>query len=265
MDIANTLKEFRQQHGMEQDELARLLETTQQTVSNWENGTVPRASALHRINHVLTNYKAGEGITPPPRRVLNAAVNEIHGIKVKSPEESRMWVADAMGLNKTPSDRLLVSPRQQLEEQILKLLPDKLEVTFNAMFEHQGLRARAGFFTNNIVCNTLPLWAPREESRHHSFHLFRLVEASAMRLMTIRAIQRIHGFERKIYALLAVIPQEALQQLNPTRAIAFASLHDIRLILVPSVEQAAKAIESLAEEAKPAPKNDFIDEDDLIW
>ena len=53
MDIGSVLKELRHTQRWEQADLARQLGTTQQSVSKWESGTLPRAGALKRINDLL--------------------------------------------------------------------------------------------------------------------------------------------------------------------------------------------------------------------
>lgn len=53
MDIANVIKDLRASQHWEQEDLAKRLGTSQQTVSNWEAGTMPRASALTKINALL--------------------------------------------------------------------------------------------------------------------------------------------------------------------------------------------------------------------
>ena len=57
MDIARLLKDLRRQERWEQDDLAKRLGTSQQTVSNWENGTLPRAGALRKLNDLLVELK----------------------------------------------------------------------------------------------------------------------------------------------------------------------------------------------------------------
>ena len=51
------LKDLRRQERWEQDDLAKRLGTSQQTVSNWENGTLPRAGALRKLNDLLVELK----------------------------------------------------------------------------------------------------------------------------------------------------------------------------------------------------------------
>lgn len=82
MDLAQTLKDFRQANGLEQDGLAVLLDTTQQTISNWESGTMPRTAALNRINHLLRTYKKGEEPKPYVPPTYHPAITEIHEIPV---------------------------------------------------------------------------------------------------------------------------------------------------------------------------------------
>lgn len=60
MDIAKILKDIRKTKDWDQQEIARRLGTTQQTISNWEQGAMPRASAIKRINRLL------EEIGTPP-------------------------------------------------------------------------------------------------------------------------------------------------------------------------------------------------------
>jgi transcriptional regulator with XRE-family HTH domain len=53
MDIGTILKRLRRTQQWEQADLARELGTTQQSVSKWEAGTLPRAGALKKINALL--------------------------------------------------------------------------------------------------------------------------------------------------------------------------------------------------------------------
>lgn len=53
MLIGMVLKELRHAQRWEQADLARLLGTTQQSVSKWEQGTLPRAGMLKKINDLL--------------------------------------------------------------------------------------------------------------------------------------------------------------------------------------------------------------------
>lgn len=280
MNVSTALKEFRQEHGLEQEDLAKLLDTTQQTVSNWESGgTMPRANALKRINHVLSTYRPGVGplpyVEPPriqgdgyptfsstmiPKEELAIRNAEAHGVTVKSEYETRRTVAESLAsIAKEPARSPLIA-RKIFESQIEALLPRELNIVCNSTFAHYGLRTRIDFLNENIACNiTLPV-LPSEPSRS-GFYLYRTVEMHAMRLMTARSIQRLQGLERKVYAIIVNLPQDTLQMLNPTQAMSLASLHGICLVLVSSVEQCVAAIETLAKESElPTPEEDFPDD-----
>lgn len=86
MDIAQLLKDVRRQQHWEQEDLAKRLDTSQQTVSNWENGTLPRAGALRRINELL-----GELKLPP------VSVSTIAKIEIRREEEVFEQLSPALG------------------------------------------------------------------------------------------------------------------------------------------------------------------------
>jgi transcriptional regulator with XRE-family HTH domain len=62
MDISGIIKQLRRSQDWEQADLARELGTTQQAVSKWEAGTLPRAGALKKINALLRS-KGMDAIT----------------------------------------------------------------------------------------------------------------------------------------------------------------------------------------------------------
>ena len=86
MDIARLLKDLRRQERWEQDDLAKRLGTSQQTVSNWENGTLPRAGALRKLNDLLVELKL------PP--VSIATIAQIEGRR-----EEEVFALITPGLN----------------------------------------------------------------------------------------------------------------------------------------------------------------------
>jgi transcriptional regulator with XRE-family HTH domain len=87
MDIANVIRELRAKMQWDQEDLASRLGTSQQSISNWETGSLPRASALAKINALLKEanlpavslttvaIKANERSTP-------ARTNALHGLLV---------------------------------------------------------------------------------------------------------------------------------------------------------------------------------------
>ena len=269
MDIANTLKEFRQQHGMEQDELARLLETTQQTVSNWENGTMPRASALRRINHLLTTYKAGEGTKPLPEKpVLNPAISEIHEIRVKSEYETRRGVAEALGavadrpVRELQSGDALIREAKSAEHAFFAALPQELSFEREARIEFQGYRTRVDYLDADVCAEFryLPV-------RSVSFGPpTRFVEYGVQQLVTNRRMLEMIGQPRKIFALVMCFPTLPTHTMQFNRLITLATLHDVRLVIGQTPEQCARAFIDMIHEAEhPSDSDDFLDDKDRPW
>lgn len=269
MDIANTLKEFRQQHDMEQDELARLLATTQQTVSNWENGTMPRAPALRRINHLLTTYKAGEGPKPLPEKpVLNPAISEIHEIRVKSEYETRRGVAEAMGavadrhVREIQSGDALIHEAKSAEDAFFAALPQELRFEREARIEFQGYRTRVDYLDADVCAEFkyLPL-------RTVSFGPpTRFVEYGVQQLVTNRRMLEMIGQPRKIFALVMCFPTLPTHAVQFNRLITLATLHDVRLVIGQTPEQCARAFLDMIHEAEhPSDSDDFLDDKDRPW
>lgn len=268
-DIANTLKEFRQQHSMEQDELARLLETTQQTVSNWENGTMPRASALRRINHLLTTYRVGEGAKPLPEKpVLNPAISEIHEIRVKSEYETKRGVAEALGtvaerpVRELQSTEALLNEARNAEEAFFVVLSQELSFEREARIEFQGYRTRIDYLDAD-VCAEFKYLPVRAVSFGPPT---RFVEYAVQQLVTNRRILEMIGQPRKIFALVMCFPTLPTNTMRFNRLITLATLHDVRLVIGQTPEQCARAFLDMIHQADhPSDGDDFLDEKDYSW
>lgn len=267
LDLATTLKEFRQQHAMEQAELARLLDTTQQTVSNWEKGTVPRSGTLRKISHLINTYKGGQPLEPvPPRPVFDPAISAIHDIRVKSEIETRREVAQSlMSAVHEPLSRFR-SPRQDVAEQITLLLPPDLGFKVDQTFEYQGLRRRVDFDNGTVACNVTTALAASavsasEDPRRIGLNVLRAVELNAMRLITVRAMHRLAQGERRIYAILVKVEEDVMRQANLSQPMTLAAMHDLRLVLFTTAQQAADSLLMLTYEAQSAPEfSDFSDD-----
>jgi len=65
IDFAAQIKEARKKHGMTQQQLASRLNITQQTVHNWEKGSIPGGDRLVEISRVLgINFTADKAEKP---------------------------------------------------------------------------------------------------------------------------------------------------------------------------------------------------------
>ncbi len=64
VNISQQLIAYRKANKLTQEDVAALMDTTQQTVANWERGTMPRPMALVGI---LAMLETGEAPSPPPR------------------------------------------------------------------------------------------------------------------------------------------------------------------------------------------------------
>lgn len=272
LDLATALKEFRQQHALEQADVARLLETTQQTVSNWENGTVPRSGTLRKISHLIATYQKGLPLDPvPPKPVFDPAISAIHDIRVKSEIETRREVAQSLEkVLREPLPRF-GSPRQDITERIASLLPPDLEFKTDQALEYQGLRRRVDFDNGNVVCNVTTALAASavsasEDPRRIGLNVLRAVELNAMRLITVRAMHRLTQGERRIYAILVKVEEDVMRQANLSQPMTLAAVHDLRLVLFTTAQQAADSLLLLANEAKEIPEfPDFSDDlEDLM-
>lgn len=271
MDIAQTLKDFRAAHGLEQDQLAKLLETTQQTVSNWESGTMPRSGALKRINQLLTTYKQGQLPLPPvPRPVFDPAITEIHEVpvneegqfarysKVKSESETRAEIADPRPII---SNDDLISWARQCEERFFDALPDTLEYKRNAPVEYHGYRLRIDYM-DSAACADFRA-AP---ARQTAAPLHKYVEHSIHHLASVRRMLEINGTPRKLFIIVLCLPELPTVVSSFNRLIALASLHDVQMIVGGSPKDCADQMVSLLEEAKhPTAEDDFDDGLEGSW
>lgn len=260
MDIAAALKEFRQEQGLEQDDLAKLLDTTQQTVSNWESGgTMPRANALKRINHVLATYKPGIGPAPyvePPRiqgngyptfastmipkediAIRNA---EAHGVRVKSEYETRRAVAESLASIADPAERMafIRSRRQEFEQQLVAALGPDVEFMVNAPVDFQALRLRADYLSPKVCAEIKTVTEPR--------HANMGVEQGIHQLTTLRAVLKHNNQPREYFILVVVLSSGAgMRPMALSRIITLASLHDVHVFISGSAEETAQILTEL--------------------
>lgn len=259
MDIAAALKEFRQEHGLEQEDLAKLLDTTQQTVSNWESGgTMPRANALKRINHVLSTYRPGVGpapyVEPPriqgdgyptfastmiPKEELATRNEEAHGVRVKSEYETRRAVAEALA-SIDPAERvaLMRSRRQEFEQQLVAALGPNVEFMVNAPVDFQALRLRADYLSPRVCAEIKTITEPR--------HVNMGVEQGIHQLTTLRAVLKHNNQPREYFLLVVVLSSGAgLRPMAISRIITLATLHDVHVFITGSVEETAQILTEL--------------------
>lgn len=79
MDLARVLREFRQQTGMKQEDLAARLTVSQASVSLWEKGNVrPLARTEARIRKFITEYRIPEDANPAVSQMVRFIENAHH-------------------------------------------------------------------------------------------------------------------------------------------------------------------------------------------
>lgn len=270
MDLAQTLKDFRRDNGLEQDELAKLLETTQQTVSNWESGTMPRSAALNRINHLLKTYKKGEAPSPWVRPTYHPAITEIHEIpvdeevqrkrldslreqrnaqahgQVMDEKETRMYVAQSLNriIERPATDTGFV---HRFRAALFAALPPEIEYERDAMVRFQGVQTRADYLSDKVC-------AEIKGSSHPSNSP--IFDLGIHQLNTIREIHRRLDELRPIY-LLIVAATETSMPGRTNRLLNLAALHDIQIFVATTPEEAAGLIIGL--ELGSSAEDDFID------
>lgn len=254
MDIANTLKEFRRDNELEQEDLAKLLDTTQQTVSNWESGTMPRSAALNRINHLLKTYRKGEDQTPWVAPTYHPSITEIHEIPVdRRLQRQRLDAlrnAAAHGAPVSEYDHRIPRPEKikpiledgpaAFENDFMHHLADILPVTrpfeIDARVDYPGLRLRADYLSSK-VCAEIKI-------NVRTMTPFPL-EIGIYQLSTFRRVFERKGEPRTVYALFLVAkdPDHRPRLLN--RILASAALHDVQVFVVHTPEECAQLIEEL--------------------
>lgn len=260
MDIATALKEFRQEHGLEQEELAKMLDTTQQTVSNWESGgTMPRANALKRINHVLATYRPGVGPAPYvespriqgdgyptfastmiPKDELAVRNATAHGINVKSEYETRRTVAESLASIADPAERmaLMRSRRQEFEQQIVAGLGPGVEFMVNAPVDFQALRLRADYLSPKVCAEIKTITEPKNINMG--------VEHGIHQLTTLRAVLKHNNQPREYFVLVVVLSSGAgMRPMALSRIVTLASLHDVHVFITGSAEETAQILTEL--------------------
>lgn len=257
MDLAQTLKDFRAANSLEQEDLAKLLETTQQTVSNWEGGTMPRSGALKRINHLLATYKQGELPLPwVPSPKLNPAITEIHEVpvqeqmqfarysksraepelgegRIKTEYETRRAVAESLG---SIAGEHPVTFERDFMQQLADHLPVTRQFEIQAAVDYQGLRMRADYLSAK-VCAEFKMNA-------RMMSIFP-IELGIHQLSTLRRIFERKGEPRVVYVLFIVTkdPEHRPRILN--RILTSATLHDVHVFIVHTPEECAQMIEEL--------------------
>jgi len=261
MDIATALKDFRKEHGLEQDDLAKMLDTTQQTVSNWESGgTTPRATALRRINHVLATYRPGIGPEPYvekprpqgdgyptfsstmiPREELAIRNAEAHGVTVKGEYETRRTVAEALASiadSKSNTERitLMRSMRQEFERQLSDLMDKSIDFKLDATVDFQSLRQRADYLSPR-VCAEIKMPVRFD---------YMIAESGVHQLLTLREILKRNNQEREYFVLiLLATPGAGMRPMALSRIVTLASIHDVHVFITGSAEETAQILSEL--------------------
>lgn len=260
MDLAQTLKDFRQANGLEQDDLATLLDTTQQTVSNWESGTMPRSAALNRINHLLKTYKKGEPTQPWVAPTYHPDITEIHEIpvnkgrqrqgldelRIKTEPETRMYMAQSIAriIERPASDLGFV---HRFRDVLFASLPPEIKYEREAMVRFQGIQTRADYLTDKVCAEI------KGSSHPGSSPVFDL---GIHQLNTIREIHRRQGELRPVYLLIVATTETSMPQ-RTNRLLNMAALHDVQIFVATTPEEAAGLLIGL--ELGSSAEDDFLD------
>lgn len=248
MDIASTLKEFRSNNGLEQEDLAKLLDTTQQTISNWESGTMPRSGALKRINHLLRTYKKGE--PPVPYVELSAAQSsEIgqggrHG-GVHPTMSSTMIQPEEVAPQPSRDGPLLmrnVSPTAHDAQSFFRAIMEEADARLNLRqrvpIDFQGLRLSPDLLGSGVCAEIRYFAGPFPGAIYTDNSIFQLA--------SIRKIHKLKGEERPVYALIVCTPANSpLAPRTYNRLLTTAALHDVEVYVVHSPDQAITILEAL--------------------
>lgn len=247
MDLAQTLKDFRQANGLEQDDLANLLDTTQQTISNWESGTMPRSAALNRINHLLKTYKKGEELQPWVAPRYHPAITEIHEIPVD--KDAQRAKLDAMrergvlyygehhtkrsvaeNLEKVASE-LTPTIGVQIERQFIDEIPDDLKQNCRRKIAVHGHMYRFVYCSDKVVAE-LGVLIPRTVSGGVLHIPTTGLSRTLWRMSSHRLMTKEVNPDRKYFLFLSMIndtggplPMQAI-----TRLTGEAALHGISVI-----------------------------------
>lgn len=235
MDIAQTLKEFRQENELEQGDLARLLETTQQTVSNWESGTVPRAGALKRINHLLATYKKGQAPTPytPAPPGDRSRYPTFASTMIPKEELAHQYVQPYTAqVNGRPQ----IVDMDQFESRMFAALPQDIAYQRGVSVSFQRLRLRVDYVSAK-VCAEIKLSGRPGASP--------FLDLGIHHLNTVRHIHARNNELRETYALVLVTPDinSAYPYLN--RLLSLAALHEIAVLVVTTPEEGAHLLTQL--------------------
>lgn len=282
MDIAQTLKEFRQAHGLEQDDLAKLIGTTQQTISNWEGGTMPRAMALRKINHVISTYRAGEALQPQADKPkLDPHITEIHEVPIgdvaqlarysptrsdpaiKTELETAHRVAESLKeAMKEHGPRMAPPLSIQFERQFVEALPDDLKQNCGRKVAIHGHMYRFDYCSDKIVAE-LEILIPRiiaGSVRNISTHS---AARTLWRMSSYRLLTKDSHPNRKYFLFLTMLNDTGgpLPMQTITRLTGEAALHGISVVWTGS-NSAAEYVAAIESNRIQTFTADQSDEDD---
>lgn len=170
MNTIDRLKQYMTDNGLEQKDIAKKLGVTQQSVSLWFHGAIPRQNRLDQIEAMM----AGRGSAAAP------LVKASNGISAT--------IKDTLAQH---ADRKLAD---DLEEEFVLALPEELARNTMSVVQHRGLPWKCDYRSPKL-CLQLVL----------STSLGLLVEPHLLRLAAIKAI---HASEPSEKYMLIVIGGE---------------------------------------------------------
>ena len=257
MGIATALKEFRKEHGMEQDDLAKLLGTTQQTISNWESGTMPRANALKRISQVLASYERSH-VSTGPQNELAAGLPALEKQSEKPLEKPVDKASEAYAfpwpefiVSSADPQNIVVSRTHtnalddevigrrwytELRNSLTEALGNTVEFTMDAPISFQSLRQRADYLSNKVCAEIKCVKQPR--------NAFMAAERGIYTLATLREMLERNNTPRQHYILVVVFTSGG-GLLSLSRLMALAALHKVDVFVASSASEAARLLAKL--------------------
>ena len=164
MTIGEALKKFRGERKLEQKDLAEMLGTTQQTISNWESGREPRADARDRILGMLRD--AGW--------VVEIGTGNQLSVGFHRPPASEGVAEGVTPIYETPHRVVMRrSPEtiaSELEARFFGSLPADIQPRRDAVFTAGGVRFIPDYLTDNLCLEIKTPMSPGSLSVQLAIH-----------------------------------------------------------------------------------------------
>lgn len=229
--IADTIKRYREQKQLSQDQLADAVGVSQQAVANWENGkSRPKGTRLDKLYDVLGREFKEEMETNPELAALS-----LSPVTRNTPRER---VGMPPPNDPAPRITLAVNPlarnlAEELEQEIRGRLPDYLQENLGRAVTLAGHKWQADYLSDTVHIEFLSF----DQSRIHRSILAERLRRIALRMLTIRLIQGDHV--SGLLSVIIVISPSSQTSILPSSVLFELALHQIEVAFVQSAEQAA--------------------------